>query len=161
YFMDDFSMVEDRQADTTHTAKLDSLIQVQRSLPLDSFKTANGKELKVGQLIKLHNVFFEPDRADLLEESYDELDYIVAFLKENPFLQIQVNGHTDNSGYDLNNQTLSEQRAYTVYNYLLRKGVKNNLSYKGYGATRPVATNATPAGRSRNRRVELEIIKKD
>ncbi len=161
YFMDDFAMYDDRQADTVHTAKLDSMILAEKSLPIDSFKTASAKDMKVGQIIKLHNVFFEPDRADLLEESYDELDYIVAFLKENPFLELQVNGHTDNSGYDLNNQTLSEQRAYTVYNYLLRKGVKNNLKYKGFGATRPIASNASAAGRARNRRVELEITKKD
>jgi outer membrane protein OmpA-like peptidoglycan-associated protein len=86
---------------------------------------------------------------------------MVQFLNENPNLQVRVNGHTDNSGYALNNQSLSEQRAFAVYNYLLRKGVKGNITYKGFGATRPLATNSTPAGRARNRRVELEIIKKE
>jgi len=161
YFMDDISLCEDVHADTTHSKKLDSLIVAQQSLPIDTFKTVSAKDLKVGQIIKLHNIFFEPGNAELLEESNDELDYLVTFLNENPYLEIRVNGHTDNSGYTLNNQNLSDQRAFAVYNYLLRKGVKNNISYKGFGATKPIATNSTPVGRSRNRRVELEIIKKN
>ncbi len=161
YFMDDISLVEDIKADTTHTRKIDSLIAVQQSLPVDTFKTVSGKDLKVGQIIKLHNIFFEPGGAELLEESNDELDYLVTFLNENPFLEVRVNGYTDNSGYKLNNQNLSDQRAFAVYNYLLRKGVKNNISYKGYGDSYPVATNSTPAGRARNRRVELEVMKKE
>jgi outer membrane protein OmpA-like peptidoglycan-associated protein len=161
YFIDDVALYENKVADTTHTQKIDSLIAIQQSLPVDTFKTASAKELKVGQIIKLHNIFFEPGNAELLEESNDELDYLVTFLNENPFLEVCVNGYTDNSGYTLNNQNLSEQRAFAVYNYLLRKGVKNNIKYKGYGAGHPLATNATPAGRARNRRVELEITKKD
>jgi outer membrane protein OmpA-like peptidoglycan-associated protein len=160
YFMDDFSLREDIHRDTTISQKLDSLIALQKSLPIDTFKTASAKELKVGQIIKLHNIFFESGNAELLEESNDELDYIVTFLNENPTLEVCVNGHTDNSGFPLNNQSLSDQRAFAVYNYLLRKKVRNTLTYKGYGARRPIATNATPEGRSRNRRVELEITKK-
>jgi outer membrane protein OmpA-like peptidoglycan-associated protein len=160
YFMDDFSLSEEVHRDSTSTPKIDSLIAIEKSQPVDTFKTASAKDLKVGQIIKLHNVFFESGNAELLEESSDELDYIVQFLNENPTLEVCVNGHTDNSGYALNNQSLSDQRAFAVYNYLLRKKVRNTLSYKGYGARNPVATNSTPVGRARNRRVELEIIKK-
>jgi OOP family OmpA-OmpF porin len=164
YFMDDVALFETPKVDSTvitkTDSKLDSLIAVDKSMPIDTFKTASAKDLKIGQIIKLHNIFFETGNSELLEESYDELDYIVSFLNENPNLEVRVNGHTDNSGYALNNQNLSDQRAFTVYNYLLRKGVRNNLTYKGFGADRPLATNATVAGRARNRRVELEIIKK-
>ncbi len=170
YFMDDFSIMDDIYRDSTNggvarhdtlvSTKIDSLIASQKNLPVDTFKTASAKDLKIGQIIKLHNIFFESGNAELLEESNDELDYIVTFLNENPTLEVCVNGHTDNSGYTLNNQNLSDQRAFAVYNYLLRHKVRNNLTYKGYGATRPIATNSTVVGRARNRRVELEIIKK-
>jgi outer membrane protein OmpA-like peptidoglycan-associated protein len=164
YFMDDVALFETPHNDSSVAAaavKTDTATIGDKSLPADTFKTASAKDLKVGEIIKLHNVFFESGNADLLEESNDELDYMVQFLNENPNLQVRVNGHTDNSGYALNNQSLSEQRAFAVYNYLLRKGVKGNITYKGFGATRPLATNSTPAGRARNRRVELEIIKKE
>jgi OOP family OmpA-OmpF porin len=160
YFMDDVSLVPNYQGDTTHSKRIDSLIIANKALPLDTFKTVSAKDYKVGQIIKLNNIYFEPGTSELLEESHDELDYIVQFLNENPNLDVRINGHTDNSGYKLNNDNLSDQRAFAVYNYLMKKGVKNNLSYKGFGASNPVASNETIVGRSRNRRVELEIIKK-
>jgi OOP family OmpA-OmpF porin len=168
YFMDDVALFDNQHVDTAtvipsairqQTKAKDSLHPVLKNTAMDTTRPS-GKDFNVGQIIKLHNVFFESGNAELLEESYDELDYMVQFLNENPDLEVRVNGHTDNSGYALNNQTLSDQRAYAVYNYLLRKGVKGNISYKGFGATKPLATNSTPAGRARNRRVELEVIKK-
>ena len=80
-------------------------------------------------------------------------------MKDNPTLRIQISGHTDNSGKPADNRTLSENRAKAVTNYLITRGVApGRLSAKGFGETQPVADNATPEGRARNRRTELTVV---
>ena len=74
---------------------------------------------------------------------------------------VAVEGHTDSQGNDATNQTLSEARARTVKNALIRKGVsKDILSTKGFGETKPVADNNTAQGRARNRRIDFIVTKK-
>lgn len=81
-------------------------------------------------------------------------------MKNNSSMEISINGHTDNQGSDSYNQKLSEQRAKSVYEYLLKKGINNNkIKYKGYGETVPLTNNDTEENRKKNRRVEIEIIK--
>ena len=71
---------------------------------------------------------------------------------------LNIEGHTDNVGNDEKNTSLSERRAKRCYEYLISKGiVKSRLSYEGFGATRPIASNNTAEGRFENRRVELKI----
>ncbi len=110
---------------------------------------------------ELHNIFFDYNSDRLKPESYPELDRLVEFLKKNPSIEIEVSGHTDNIGsYDYNLQ-LSYRRALAVVNYLVNKGIdRGRLIARGYGSSKPIATNDTPEGRARNRRVEVKIINK-
>jgi outer membrane protein OmpA-like peptidoglycan-associated protein len=115
--------------------------------------------LEAGAGIVLQNIFFETKRYDLKPESEFELGEVVSLLKENPTLKIQISGHTDNVGQDKDNLVLSNARAISVINYLISRGISPaRLVAKGYGATKPIADNATEAGRAKNRRTELTII---
>jgi outer membrane protein OmpA-like peptidoglycan-associated protein/tetratricopeptide (TPR) repeat protein len=117
--------------------------------------------IEVNAAIVLKNIFFESNKYELKPESEAELNEVVQLMKENPTLRIQINGYTDNSGKAADNQTLSENRARAVTNYLTTKGIAAaRLSFKGFGDTQPVADNATPEGRARNRRTELSVISK-
>lgn len=115
--------------------------------------------LEAGTKFELRNVFFETAKFDLKTTSYPELNYIVDILKANPSLNILIAGHTDNIGNTTNNQTLSENRAKAVMNYLIEKGIPaERLSAKGYGASKPIQSNETEEGRAKNRRTEIEIL---
>lgn len=84
---------------------------------------------------------------------------MAATLKRYPHLTIEAAGYTDNTGAAHHDERLSKQRAITVRNYLIGKGVNpENLEAKGYGTKAPIASNDTDAGRAINRRVELSII---
>lgn len=116
--------------------------------------------IEEGQKIRLNNVFFETAKADLLPESYNELDRLIGILNSNPGLVIEISGHTDNVGNGDYNQKLSQNRAQSVYNYLVSKGISpDRLSFAGYGMDQPVASNETEEGKAMNRRVEFRIIK--
>ncbi|MCX7696612.1 MAG: OmpA family protein [Bacteroidales bacterium] len=107
----------------------------------------------------LPNVFFDFDKYELKPESYPELDKLVEFLKKNPSLRIEIQGHTDNVGSREHNMKLSENRAKAVYEYLVSKGIdRNRMSYKGYADLYPIDTNDTPEGRARNRRTQIKIL---
>lgn len=109
--------------------------------------------------VVLKNIFFDLGKFDLRPESTIELDNIFQLLKENPTLKIQISGHTDNIGKAADNMTLSNNRAQAVVKYLVSKGIEaSRLTFKGYGATKPVADNDTEAGRAQNRRTELQVI---
>lgn len=117
--------------------------------------------LEVGVSITLNNVFFRTGKYDLLDISIVELDKVVEMMKEHPTLRIELGGHTDNVGSDQLNQRLSEQRAKTVYDYLVKHGIDaSRLSFKGYGSSQPVADNKTPEGRRQNRRTVFTIVEK-
>jgi len=118
-------------------------------------------ELEVGESITLKNVFFQTGKYTLLEVSIVELDKVVEMMQRHPSMRIELGGHTDNVGRAEANQTLSEQRAKAVYDYLVKKGVAaGRLSYKGYGQSQPVADNDTPEGRRQNRRTVFTILEK-
>ncbi len=115
--------------------------------------------IKSGKSVVLNNVFFDTDKFDLKEESKYELEHLVQFMADNPYIQIEIGGHTDNQGSASHNQILSENRAKSVYTFLMEKGVqKTRLSYRGYGMTQPIADNETETGRAKNRRTEFRII---
>ena len=112
-----------------------------------------------GNKVVLKNIFFDTNKYDIKPESKIELQKLILFLVENPKVVIEISGHTDNVGNDALNQTLSQNRAKEVYNYLLSQGVPpDRLTYKGYGKTQPIANNATEDGRRQNRRTEFKII---
>ncbi len=117
------------------------------------------KPIQEGQKIVLRNIFYEVDSYELKKESRAELNKIILFLENNPHVNIQINGHTDSTASKDYNLQLSELRAKEVVKYLNQKGIsKERLSYKGYGETKPVASNATEEGRARNRRTEMMIV---
>jgi len=117
--------------------------------------------LEIGQSIRLNNIFFEFAKATLTEESSHELDRILPYFEKFPELKIELSGHTDAIGSDAANQILSEDRANSVREYLIRKGVRiDKIEAVGYGESVPVATNETDEGRQLNRRVEFTVIDK-
>ena len=114
---------------------------------------------EIGETFVLRNVFFDFDKSILKNESHIELDKLVAYLSSNQNLKIEIGGHTDNQGNDDYNMNLSLQRAKSVYNYLISKGISaDRMSYKGYGETKPIATNDTEEGRQLNRRTEFKVV---
>ena len=118
-------------------------------------------QLEVGETITLNNVFFQTGKYTLLDISIVELDKVVEMMQSHPTMRIELGGHTDNVGNPASNQTLSEQRAKAVYDYLVNHGIEaSRLSYKGYGQTQPVSDNSTPEGRRQNRRTVFTIIAK-
>jgi outer membrane protein OmpA-like peptidoglycan-associated protein len=88
-----------------------------------------------------------------------ELDQVVQLLKDNPTIRVQIGGHTDNVGKPVENLKLSNDRARSVTNYLISKGIDaKRLVAKGFGDTVPVADNSSDIGRAKNRRTELKIL---
>ena len=117
--------------------------------------------LEVGATVNLENVLFDRGNATMLPGSYETLDEVVTLLKENPDLEIEVAGHTDNQGRADLNLALSEERAVAVKQYLVEQGVDaQRITERGYGGTRPLVSNAIEEERSKNRRVEFTILKK-
>ena len=119
------------------------------------------KSIEVGESYQLNDILFAFGNYDLEEDSKRTIDGFIDFLNDHPTMKVSINGHTDNvSGADFN-QTLSENRAKSVYDYMIEKGVDAlRLTYKGFGITKPVATNETEEGRTKNRRTEFVIIEK-
>ena len=107
----------------------------------------------------LDNCNFDNGKATLQENSFKVLDELVAYLVRKDDEKIEIGGHTDNVGSAPSNLKLSEDRAKAVREYLISKGIDPaRLTAKGYGMTKPVADNKTPAGRAENRRTEVTII---
>jgi OmpA-OmpF porin, OOP family len=99
---------------------------------------------------------FDTDKAVIKPESQPVIDQIIALLKENSSLKVSIEGHTDNTGTAQRNKTLSEQRAQSVLNAVMKGGVeKERLSSKGWGQDKPLADNKTEEGKAKNRRVEI------
>ena len=113
---------------------------------------------KAGEEVVLKNVSFASNSYALEESSFAELDKLIFYLKKNPNLQIAIQGHTDDVGNKVDNQILSEKRAQTVFEYLKRKA-SNPLSYKGFGESIPLESNADESGRKINRRTSFIILK--
>lgn len=148
------------------TAK--NFLSVSENLNLDTASTY--KEIRrnlylvpieIGQTIRLNNIFFDFGSDRLKAESYPELDRVVKVFDDNPKLEIEMSGHTDNVGTAEANMKLSEERAQAVKNYLVSKKIdEKRIISKGYGETKPVADNNTKKGQQLNRRVEFTILKK-
>jgi OOP family OmpA-OmpF porin len=106
--------------------------------------------------VAVYGIHFDTGKSAILPESEDALKQILALLNQNASLRLRVEGHTDNQGTAVANQTLSEKRAQAVMGWLIANGVDaGRLTAKGFGQTKPVADNSTDEGRAKNRRVEL------
>ncbi|CAN5403946.1 OmpA family protein [soil metagenome] len=116
--------------------------------------------IEVGMTVRLKNIFFDFNKTTLKSESFVELNKVVNFLDENPKVEIEIAGHTDNKGSDDYNNTLSQGRSQAVVDYLVSQNIdRNRVTAKGYGESVPIDSNDTEAGRANNRRVEFTVLK--
>jgi outer membrane protein OmpA-like peptidoglycan-associated protein len=105
-------------------------------------------------------ILFDTGKATIKDRSAEVLQNIVAILGEYSYARFSIDGHTDSVGSESLNQKLSEERAYSVMNYLIENGVASSrLEAAGYGESRPLADNGTASGRKTNRRVEINLIR--
>lgn len=119
-------------------------------------KELNAKKTDRGLVITLNEVLFDPNGAELKPGSTRRLQKLADFLKKYPDRQAEIEGHTDNTGNPEHNRDLSERRANAVREVLVSMGVSpDRITTQGYGPESPIASNATPAGRQMNRRVEV------
>ena len=102
-------------------------------------------------------ILFDVDKYDLRPEAEEVLKNLAIVLKEADIKVFEVDGHTDSDAGDKHNQVLSENRANAVKNFLTSQGITAEITIKGYGKTRPIASNDTPEGKQKNRRVEIVI----
>jgi len=141
--------------ETKYISKVDSAHPAVRNVNVDI------KPIELNQSYRINDIYFGFNKFELSEESEMVLDQLIEFLTENPLICIQIQGHTDNIGNDADNMKLSENRARSVYNYLVLKGISaKRLTYHGYGKTMPVAENDSEEGRAKNRRTVFVITKK-
>ncbi len=123
-----------------------------------AFYTIELQKIEKGTSFVLRNIYFDFDSYELLTNSYAELNRLIEFLQLNASVQITISGHTDNLGSNAYNIALSTQRARSVYNYLVQKGIDSSrLRFEGKGAENPIEDNNTENGRSKNRRIEFII----
>lgn len=126
------------------------------------FRTIELSPVEIGSVTNLYNIFFETGAYAILPASEPELITLVKFLKQNPSLKIEIQGHTDNVGTEKYNLDLSAKRASSVAGYLIDSGIDEaRLTTKGYGFSAPVASNETAEGRARNRRTTILITGKE
>ncbi len=115
----------------------------------------------IGETITLKNIFFSPNKSDLLPESFEELNKLADKLLKNINTSIEIYGHTDNVGKEEENKKLSEARAKAVAGYLTSKEIsQDRITCRGFGSTKPIASNETEDGKQQNRRVEFIINNK-
>ncbi|NOU16128.1 MAG: OmpA family protein [Bacteroidales bacterium] len=146
YFIDDISVYP----------LVDEHTILQNITSIDTFK------YKQGDVFILKNVNFEFNQSTLLPESYKTLEELIKYLQKNSSIVISINGHTDNVGLEKYNYELSKERAKSVYNFLLNRGInKERLSYAGFGSTQPLNENTSEKNKQNNRRVEIKIVKKN
>lgn len=113
-----------------------------------------------GGTIVLNHLIFAQGRSVIDPKSFPELDEVVAMLKENSKMEIQLEGHTDNRGNAEANVKLSQSRVDAVKKYMVSKGIgKNRVMTKAFGGSNPIATEDTEEARAKNRRVEMRVLK--
>ncbi len=117
------------------------------------------QEAKAGSSFVINNIFYATNSADLKTESKTTLENFAQYLKENPGIKVEIQGHTDNVGAIKDNDALSTNRAFSVKATLEEMGVDGKrINAKGYGSNRPLADNKTEEGRAKNRRTEFMIL---
>jgi len=120
-------------------------------------------EVTADKIVIREKIQFDLNKATIKPESHELLGEIVEVFQENPHIKkVSIEGHTDNQGSDSYNQKLSDQRAKSVLDYLVGKGIdEKRLTSKGFGESKPIASNDTEEGKEQNRRVEFIITEQD
>jgi outer membrane protein OmpA-like peptidoglycan-associated protein/tetratricopeptide (TPR) repeat protein len=139
FYSDNF-LLASRPSDSTY----------QKDIPL--------QPIAINASLALKNIFFETNSFKLNSSSFTELDKLLQLMQDNATVKIQIGGHTDNTGLAAENLKLSSNRAKAVVDYLVSKGIAaTRLTFKGFGASKPIADNKTEEGKAKNRRTEIVI----
>lgn len=116
-------------------------------------------QIELPKLFTLDNVYFDTGKATLKQASYKELNELYEYLTLKKTTVVEIAGHTDDIGADESNLKLSQERAESVRNYLIGKGISaNRIRAKGYGESSPIAPNNSDEGRAKNRRTEVRLV---
>ncbi|RRA98562.1 OmpA family protein [Larkinella rosea] len=119
-----------------------------------------GSKVEAGRTYRLNNLLFKQSAYEMEPTSYPELDSLVAIMKRNPEMEIELAGHTDNVGDPKLNVALSQKRVDAVKSYLTNKGIQPaRIQTQAYGGSRPIADNSREETKRLNRRVEVRILK--
>lgn len=146
------------------SVQADGYISDNRSVTLIANQTVNVSfnlrdALREGAVLSFDNIYFASGSATLKPESFSILDSVAILLRDNPNARIQIAGHTDSDGSESSNQILSENRAQSVYRYLVSTGIAGNrLTTIGYGESIPVVPNNSAANKAKNRRIEFTVL---
>ena len=144
---------QDFKIDVTYEKKLD---------PKENIPSPQECVDQINQVLKVQQITFAPNSADIDEVARASIDHIAEILKKCQDVRMEVGGHTDSQGREIMNLSLSQARAEAVINALLsRRVLTTNLVAKGYGETQPIADNKTEAGRNANRRIEFKLLEQD
>jgi outer membrane protein OmpA-like peptidoglycan-associated protein/tetratricopeptide (TPR) repeat protein len=157
-FSSDYIMTVKKEGhvyESKYIARVDSTFRTPAQVDIEV------KPIELNKSYRINDIYFPFNSFDLSQESKAVLDQLIVFLSENPTICIQIQGHTDNIGNDASNLKLSDNRARSVYTYLIEKEIAViRLTYKGFGKTMPVAGNDTEEGRAKNRRTVFVITRK-
>ena len=124
-----------------------------------TFADIAAKDIKVGQVLQIENLYFQADSVEITNASKPVLDEVYNFLSEKTEIFVEIGGHTNNIPPDDYCDRLSSARARSIAEYLINRGIdRNRVSFKGYGKRFPIASNETADGRRKNQRVELKIL---
>jgi outer membrane protein OmpA-like peptidoglycan-associated protein len=151
YYIDDVSVIaQQKEQDNLPQVTKQTIEENHTALP------------KLDEVIRLNNVFFDVNESELLPASYTELNQLVSYLNQLSNASIEISGHTDYTGDEVQNRVLSELRAKAVADYLILHYIASErIVFKGYGSAKPIATNTTIEGKKLNRRVDFILRNKD
>ena len=153
---ENYALMADKQGYLFHSENFELDLATNKS---HYTKNIELQPIEAGRSVVLKNVFFDTDKFDLKSASKTELNKLTDLLVANPDIKIEISGHTDNQGNAAANQILSKNRAKAVYQFLMDHGISGTrLKYKGYGQSKPIATNDTEEGRALNRRTEFIVL---
>jgi OmpA-OmpF porin, OOP family len=117
------------------------------------------KALDEQGFVDIYGINFDIGKATVKPESYPVIEQITNYLKEHPATRVVIEGHTDNTGSDALNLSLSDKRALSIKAEIVKRGIDpSRMETKGFGATKPVADNKTKDGRTQNRRVTIKKL---
>ena len=146
--------------DHVQLTRMDQPIEIEKPKTVIKEIQLEESTFKLNSIYTLKSVLFDFDKATLIEETTQELDELVTFLKLHSDLKVTINGHTDYLGNAAYNQKLSEDRAKSVADYLINKEIsKDRINYKGYGESQPIDPNEPEDAQAKNRRVEFVLRK--